>query len=204
MCATTLLPCHQHLSAHFKHGRLSICTLPRAPSLAACAGKWSASVFRLDGYNDRLVMTQQILPALKAVHPNPKTLLWIGVQPYTLRYPYLMGSQDISVTTLELDEAQAVYGSTQRHIVAPAQDCRKHLEPDSFDVVCVASDCHLPCSGAAMRYCLASSLPAARLVEIALQVVTSASRRDCVNPQQPQKPMLPAWLAPPAPPENAL
>ena len=82
-----------------------------------------------------MVMTQDILPALKGLSPAPKQLLWIGVQPYTLRYQYLLGDLDIQVTTLEVDQGQAVYGSSDHHIIGPAQECDKHFEHEFFDVV---------------------------------------------------------------------
>ncbi|KAK9844960.1 hypothetical protein WJX74_009058 [Apatococcus lobatus] len=100
-------------------------------------GSWTHGIFYLDAYEDRKVLLEEILPAIYQLSPPPKRLLWIGVQPYTLRYEYLLNSHGIEMTTLEMDLAQALYGSSLHHIVGPVQDAAKHFEASSFDVVII-------------------------------------------------------------------
>ena len=40
-------------------------------------------MFYIDGYEDRRVLYSQIMPAVYSSHT--RDLLWVGVQPYTLR-----------------------------------------------------------------------------------------------------------------------
>lgn len=101
----------------------------------AHAGNWSHGVFYLDAYEDRKVLLEAIFPAIYALSPPPKRLLWIGVQPYTLRYEYLLGRHGIEMSTVEMDPVQAMYGSSIQHMIGPVQDVAKHFQASSFDVV---------------------------------------------------------------------
>ena len=63
-------------------------------------GRWSQPVFNVDHFDDRLMLYGQILP--QVYHQNVKDVLWVGVQPYTLRYEYLFAKQGIRMTSLEV------------------------------------------------------------------------------------------------------
>ena len=47
-------------------------------------GKYITQIFYLDEYVDRVYMANEILP--QVFIKGPRSVLWVGVQPYTLRY----------------------------------------------------------------------------------------------------------------------
>ena len=47
---------------------------------------------------------------------------------------YLLADQNISMTSIEPDGAQAMYGSSHRHIVDTIQNVMRHVPQGSFDV----------------------------------------------------------------------
>ncbi len=104
-------------------------------SMVMCEGAWSHRVFHLDAYEDRQTMSMDILPSIQSITPSPKRLLWVGVQPYTLRYEYLLGAYGIEMSSLEMSPQQSAYGSSQNHYTGPVQDAAKHFQASSFDVV---------------------------------------------------------------------
>lgn len=95
------------------------------------------------------MLLEAIFPAIYALSPPPKRLLWIGVQPYTLRYEYLLGSHGIEMSTVEMNPAQALYGSSTQHMSGPVQETAKHFQASSFDVVGASSTSSCLCMNAA-------------------------------------------------------
>ena len=80
-------------------------------------------------------MMQDILAPLPSLVPPVRRLLWVGVQPYTLRYEYFLASQGIEMSSIEMDGGQALYGSSQHHVIGAVQDCANHFKASSFDAV---------------------------------------------------------------------
>ena len=72
------------------HGLLSAqsSAAPLAKLTRSCAGKNTKQVFYLDGLSDRMMLTRDVFPAL--FNLKVTDVLWIGVQPYTLRYEYMV------------------------------------------------------------------------------------------------------------------
>src|SRR4029077_14810759 len=65
-------------------------------------------------FPDRAVLIGQILPALSK--PGA-TILWVGCQAYTRRYPVIIERQGAECWTLEIDPAEQRWGHPKRHTV---------------------------------------------------------------------------------------
>lgn len=80
-----------------------------ALSVYTAPGSWSWEVFYIDSYEDRTMLYSQIMPAIYS--SNVKDLLWVGVQPYTLRYEYMLRRHGITMTSLEVRLFSAAWHS---------------------------------------------------------------------------------------------
>ena len=48
---------------------------------------------------------------------------------------YVLAEQNVSMTTIEPDPKQAMYGSSQHHIIGYLQELQHYAKPASFDVI---------------------------------------------------------------------
>jgi hypothetical protein len=77
-------------------------------------------------FPDRAVLIGQILPALSK--PGA-TILWVGCQAYTRRYPVIIERQGAECWTLEIDPAEQRWGHPKRHTVG---DLRNDNLPSDY------------------------------------------------------------------------
>lgn len=101
-----------------------------------------SEVFAIDGLNDRLWLTKRIFPAIlqgrgsaAAAGSTGPRILWAGVQPYTLRYEYMLAGAQ--VTSIDPNRDLALWGFTHNHIVDVLQNIGKYYQPGSFEFAVV-------------------------------------------------------------------
>ena len=85
-------------------------------------------------FPDRAVLIGQILPALSK--PGA-TILWVGCQAYTRRYPVIIERQGAECWTLEIDPAEGRWGHPKRHTVGDLRNVGALYTPDYFHVALV-------------------------------------------------------------------
>lgn len=82
---------------------------------------------------DRTVLEQQLLTAY-AADPALRSLLFVGCDWYTQRYPALFEPDRSRFRTIDIDPRKARFGAAG-HVVAPLQEVVEHFAPGSIDVV---------------------------------------------------------------------
>ncbi|MCM5680362.1 class I SAM-dependent methyltransferase [Schlegelella sp. S2-27] len=81
---------------------------------------------------DRLMLEQCILPYY-AARPDMRSVLFVGVGWYTVRYESLLAGR--RYTTLDIDPHVARHGSRQRHVTGSVVDAAKLFQPGEFDLI---------------------------------------------------------------------
>lgn len=123
---------HEGAATHVIRAAFQICDSCKTSS---SSGHFSEKVFEFEELADRKYMSEHIIPAVISL--KPERVLWVGVQPYTLRSVYQMENARIKVSTIEPWDGTAVYGSSKHHMVAGIGSLGEHARPAMFDVIII-------------------------------------------------------------------
>lgn len=98
-------------------------------------GHFSEKIFEFEDFTDRRFLSEYIVPAV--ISTMPKRVLWVGVQPYTLRTLYQMENSGIEVSTIEPWDGMSQFGSSKHHMVSGIGDLGRHVRPATYDIIII-------------------------------------------------------------------